>query len=368
MKTVCELDMCSGCMACLDVCPKEAIHIDRNLRAYNAVIDEQKCIDCNLCHSLCQKNNPAPFHSPISWHQGWSRDEKQRKVSASGGLAAELSKAFIKNGGVVCSCRVRSEQFLFEFCSDLNEIPFFSGSKYIKSNPAHIYKPIKGRLRNGEKVLFIGLPCQVSAVRNFVGDRLSEQLFTVDLICHGSPDPQIFQSYLKQKHLDPENSAEVSFRGEKGFRLYRNGEIIEKGVQDTYTTAFLRSMCYTENCYSCQYAQLSRVSDITLGDSWGTDLVDEEKNGVSLVLCNTEKGEELLKNADVVLFSVDKMNAISNNHQLSYPSLKHPRSEVFFSAVEKTKNLNFAMLLTEPKRECKSMIKRILSLIGINVN
>ena len=34
---------------------------------------------------------------------------------------------------------------------------------------------------------------------------------------------------------------------------------------------------YTENCYSCRYASQSRVSDISLGDSWGSELSEEEK-------------------------------------------------------------------------------------------
>ena len=29
MVTVCEKDMCAGCMACIDICPKDAITIMR---------------------------------------------------------------------------------------------------------------------------------------------------------------------------------------------------------------------------------------------------------------------------------------------------------------------------------------------------
>lgn len=49
MKTVCNLDMCCGCMACIDICTKNAIRIERDLDVYNAVIDDKKCMRCGEC-------------------------------------------------------------------------------------------------------------------------------------------------------------------------------------------------------------------------------------------------------------------------------------------------------------------------------
>ena len=54
MVTVCEKDMCAGCMACIDICPKDAITIRDSLHAYNAVIDTDKCVECTACHKVCQ--------------------------------------------------------------------------------------------------------------------------------------------------------------------------------------------------------------------------------------------------------------------------------------------------------------------------
>ena len=42
MKTVCENDKCTGCMACIDKCPQDAIMIKDTMVAYNAVINENK--------------------------------------------------------------------------------------------------------------------------------------------------------------------------------------------------------------------------------------------------------------------------------------------------------------------------------------
>lgn len=48
MKTVCELNKCAGCMACVDICPKGAIEIKDSLSAYNAEIDEKNVLDAML--------------------------------------------------------------------------------------------------------------------------------------------------------------------------------------------------------------------------------------------------------------------------------------------------------------------------------
>lgn len=34
---------------------------------------------------------------------------------------------------------------------------------------------------------------------------------------------------------------------------------------------FLESVIYRENCYTCPYANLKRVADLTIGDFWGIE-------------------------------------------------------------------------------------------------
>ncbi len=365
MTTVCEKNMCAGCMACLDVCGKSAIQIIRGLDAYNAVIDADKCVNCGLCHNICQKNHPAALQKPISWHEGWSSNAKQRERSSSGGLAAEIERGFIRQGGLVCSCCIQHGEVGFAFAENLDEIDQFAGSKYVKSNPAGIYKKIKEKLRRGQKVLFVGLPCQTSAVLNFVGEQLKNNLYTVDLICHGSPDPDILRKYLKSSGMKLDDVVDLQFRQSNVFALFNQGKKIEKGTQDTYTTAFLRSLDYTENCYSCEYAKLERVSDISLGDSWATEQMNEKKRGVSLVLCQTEKGEKLLQAAEVTLFSVDIQKAIDSNGQLRAPSKCPAKRKRFIQTLQHGRSLNHAMLLAEPITEIKNKIKRILGWLGL---
>ena len=115
MVTVCEKDQCAGCMACLEVCSKNAINIKDSIKSYNAIIDEKLCINCNACRNVCQVNNNVDMSKPIIWKQGWASDVNIRKKSSSGGAAAAIARSFVENGGILCSCcfsQSRAEQLM----------------------------------------------------------------------------------------------------------------------------------------------------------------------------------------------------------------------------------------------------------------
>lgn len=359
MKTVCNLDQCAGCMACVDICAKEAIKIEDSLSAYNAVIDEKKCISCNACHTVCQENNIPAIQSPIFWKEGWSEVQEVREVSSSGGMATALANAFIKNGGVVCSCSFQDGNFGFSFAEREEDVNKFTGSKYVKSNPKGIYRQIKQRIKNGQKILFIGLPCQVAAAKQYVK---SEKLYTVDLICHGTPSPRLLDKFLREKGTSLKNTAKIKFRAKTTFGLENDSRRFSvPTVTDYYTFAFLNAVFYTENCYQCKYAQTSRVGDLTIGDSWGSDLPKEElKKGVSLILCQTKKGEEILAQAKVKLLDVNLKKAIEHNHQLERPSVKPIQRERFMQEIQKGKGFRYIMWKYYPDRMLKNIVKVFL--------
>lgn len=249
-------------------------------------------------------------------------------------------------------------EFVFDITNDLDYARKFAGSKYVKSNPKNIYSKIHERLKQGDRVLFIGLPCQVAALNNYIKDK--KNLYTVDLICHGSPSPIILEKYLAENYVDIKKIKDLNFRNKDGFGL-RSGykRISFDDGSDLYTFAFLTSLDYTENCYSCRYATLDRVSDITLGDSWGSELeAEEQKKGISLILCQTEKGKELLKNTKIELRDVNLNKAVEANHQLSYPSKMPTERKIFFKNIDK--GFNYAISRCHPKMYYIRRLKYIL--------
>ena len=361
MKTVCELNKCNACMACVDACHAGAVSVKDGLKYNNAFIDVDKCINCNLCKSVCPNCTEDSLADPVCWYQGWANNCTIRENSSSGGVAASLTKYFIENGGYVCSCLFSNGSFVFECINDLNKAAKFSGSKYVKSNAKGAYQKIKDLLKRGESVLFIGLPCQSAALKLFIPDNLQEKLYRVDLICHGTPSKELLCRCLDECNINIQTSENIRFRTGNSWFLRIDKEDVSKEIlANLYLTGFLKGEFYTDNCYNCKYASKSRISDITLGDSWGTDLKEEASKGVSLILVQTNKGDSLLKKADLTLKDVDIDIAIASNEQLRHPVKKTTACESFYSTLKKTGSFLKSMYKIEKKSVIKQYIKAIL--------
>jgi len=75
-----------------------AVEIDKNLipilkdtlSAYNAIINEEKCVNCNICSSVCQVCSSVLKIKPLDWYQGWSSNNSLRLRSSSGGAGTSL--------------------------------------------------------------------------------------------------------------------------------------------------------------------------------------------------------------------------------------------------------------------------------------
>lgn len=359
MKTVCDIE-CNACYACHDVCPNNAITIEESMSYSKAKIDVTKCTNCNLCAKVCPNINAPELKRPELWYQGWSANKETRRRASSGGIASELIYYCIKNGYYVCACRFVDGEFVFSCTNDLTIASSFAGSKYVKSRPQGAYLAVRKLLVAGEKVLFIGLPCQAAGLQNFIPERLKERLIIVDLICHGTPASSLLKSVLKECAIEVSALTEFKFRDGASFSISTNESISKNIKLDTYLLGFLKGDYYTENCYKCKYACINRVADITLGDSWGTDLTDELKNGVSLILVQTRKGENLIKESEVKLFDVDINRAVASNGQLSHPTEKNAKVDLFYEKMKKTNSFYKSFFRIEKKLYLKQLVKILL--------
>lgn len=69
-----HLDRCTGCSACVKVCPASALALGKNARGQHQVrIDDKACITCFCCHEVC------PSHA-ISVGKVLSRGQDERKA------------------------------------------------------------------------------------------------------------------------------------------------------------------------------------------------------------------------------------------------------------------------------------------------
>ena len=47
-------ELCSGCAACYNICPQNAIKMQKDERGFlYPVIEQEKCINCGICNKTC---------------------------------------------------------------------------------------------------------------------------------------------------------------------------------------------------------------------------------------------------------------------------------------------------------------------------
>lgn len=342
---ICQPSLCTGCTACYSKCPKNSITMTEDGEGFlRPVIDEATCISCGVCQKVCPANNNLKLNTPFKVYAGWDNDSDSKSKSSSGGIGTLLAQKFINHGGVVCGAVFSNGTHVcHRIITSIEDIDKLRGSKYIQSSLVNCYTQIKNILDSKKPVLFIGTPCQVSGLKSFVGSNQSF-LYTVDLICHGTPSHKVLQSYIADINKSFGCTIDsCTFRDDTGYNLCfkeKSKTIYSKEfTADLFGIGFLRGLFNRPVCYHCKYAQRDRCGDITIGDFWGigSDFIEKyhPKNGLSVIMQNTEKSAYLIDfikdNAFLCPREIDE--AVNGNKQLRFPSHKHKNRTKFFATL-----------------------------------
>ena len=298
---------CIGCFACEYVCSNESkfgaisMQLDK-WGVCRAVVDESKCKGCGRCVSACPQFNPFSDSIAMAACYAVKADPKVVRESSSGGAFTLLSEWMLARGGYVCGV-VLDENLdaVYVMTRDRAVIEAMRGSKYVFSEMRGIYGEVKEAVSQGVDVLFVGLPCQVKAMRNSVG--ASEHLFTVDLLCGGQPSKGVYRRYLDEVSKD-RKIKDLRFRAPDlpyGTLVIEYEDGTRKvSLRDPYLRAFSRSLINNEACSDCQFANTPKPGDVTIGDLWGADRIITDTDlddGMSVVLANTERGAGMVAEA-----------------------------------------------------------------------
>lgn len=346
---ICDQTQCSGCAVCSSVCSFQAITMRQNSQGFMyPQIDKEKCVNCGKCRKTCPVLNkfldsgkiPTVFASK-------NNNEKIRKGSSSGGVFALMAEAIIKEGGVVFAPAFDSDfnvkHVLVDSC---DQIPKILGSKYVQSDIGDCYKQAFEFLNKGRVVLFSGTPCQIVALKSYLGKDY-ENLLTQDVICHGVSSPKSWKKYLiYRKNLVGASSInEVVFRekqfdGTAALKVeFIDGSVYRKNyLQDVFIKSYLSNLNLRASCLDCSFKQIARASDVTLGDFWGVEedcLEMFDGQGVTLIFVHSKKGKSFVKSfeKDMKSCNVCFNNAIKHNSAYLRSTQENPFREQFLSTV-----------------------------------
>lgn len=337
---ICSKENCTGCFACYNVCPKKAIVMKEDeVGAIYPEIIKEKCINCKLCERVCPQLKKLNYNKPQKVFAMYSKNKKIREESTSGGAATLFYIKILNDNGIVYGADNINAEKKFEFIriTDKGDLKRVKGSKYVHCYVNNNYLRVKEDLENEKEVLFIGTPCQVSGLKEFLGKEY-DNLYLIDLICHGVPTQKFLREQLKLCKVNEKKIKKITFRNSSGYKLSiydTNNKLIYDEYSDgvPYCREFLKGTIFRKNCYNCKYARDVRVSDITIGDFWGLDknskIYDDEKKGISLILINTAKGMNLFEkvNGEMILEERTLEEAKHGNGQLNKPSDKKIENE-----------------------------------------
>ena len=405
---LCEKELCTGCMACYNICPNNAIIKridDEGFIVPN--INESKCVGCNKCVKVCPiLNKKLKTPEKQTAIKGWAKDEQILRNSSSGGVFSIIANDIIKKKGVVYGAAFDT-YFNVKHCQAENndELVRLRGSKYVQSDIDITYKTVLKNLEKGINVLFTGTPCQVAGLNSFLQNKIFENLLTIDLVCHGVPSPKIFKSYIE--YLQKRNGGKITsynFRDKKWCWMRYNSTVTfsndsvyyGKWETDAYMRGFLRELFLRKSCHSCQFANMNRQSDITLADFWSYHCkkgeIKNNERGCSLILLNSDKGRRVFENIkdSLISYPITLQEAQECNQSLSRCFPENPLRESFwrdfyekgfegvcneylypeeisdyYKVIYKYGKDSLAMKLYKAKRFGKRVIRKLLKMINI---
>ena len=259
----------------------------------------------------------------LSLYSVKSKQESVLEKSSSGGVGHELANMLHSSGVYVCGCAYdrdanNARHILIEPMHTEGVSPL-QGSKYIQSITHDVMKSIVS-ITKQQKLIFFGTPCQCAAVDNLCKKyKTKDNLYLVDLICHGVPSIHLWNKYLGElnEKYSTGSHPKVAFRSNEGNwdrrELRVEGEHAvhsEKEDKDNFYAFFRRGLCDMNSCAECPYRERSSA-DLRIGDYWGRRFKND-KGGVSMVIAATERGKELIsllqKNdlADIQEFSLEE--------------------------------------------------------------
>lgn len=350
MPTLASKTNCTGCTACVSICPNNCITMQTDEYGFPipVVTEPNNCTECHLCEQACpvlHKNEVQ--ETPLIAYAAFNQNESVRMNSSSGGLFSEFATEVLNNGGIVFGAAYDNEFRVHHIgIEKKDELKQLFGAKYSQSDLGDTFKQILCELKNNREVLFAGTPCQVAGLKSFLRKDYIN-LTCIDFVCHGVPSPMAWQEYVKYRaEMDNYGSLPVSINlrsKNTGWSRYRYSNVFKYDEEKEHSCLsgdslfmklFVEDYISRWSCDDCKFKGYNRVSDITIGDFWGIWDIDssmDDDKGTSVMILQSDKGKDMFEQIKgrIVYKEVSlEETSLQNPSLLVSSRLKENRQEV----------------------------------------
>lgn len=194
---------CCGCTACYNICPAKAIDMEVDVEGFKyPVFNKEKCVSCGACERVCpirvksKKEEEATDKYAVQ-----NCKEEERYQSTAGGFFSIIADYVIENNGVVYAVGYDNLVVAHKEATSIEQLEEMRGSKYVQSELSNTFTILRENLKKGVLCLFVGTPCQVHGLINYLG-KPYQNLIAMDLLCLGVSSPKLYMkwiAYLQKK-------------------------------------------------------------------------------------------------------------------------------------------------------------------------
>ena len=136
MNNISDVIYCTGCTACANICPKNAIKMIEQSEGFKyPTIDPNKCIDCGLCKNVCPVTKKKNDNSINKCYAGYNNMLDDRMKASSGSIFSLIAEYVLNENGIVIGAAFDKDLNLKHIAIEkIEELDKIKGSKYLQSD------------------------------------------------------------------------------------------------------------------------------------------------------------------------------------------------------------------------------------------
>ena len=156
---------CTGCGNCSRVCHKHCLNMTKDRAGFSVseITDAEACVNCGACKAVCPEFSSPFLTSSLKplpkCYASWHKDPDIVRESSSGGVFSAFSQYIIDHGGWVAGVVMENNSARYVISNRHEDLSLMRGSKYIPADFFPVVDELIQKLRSGDTVLAVLLPC-----------------------------------------------------------------------------------------------------------------------------------------------------------------------------------------------------------------